>query len=147
MFVVAAIVEHKPGVLFKISGMFRRRGFNIENISVGPTAKRDLARMTITMRGNELEAEQLVKQMDKLIDVIQVRVLDPANTVVRELALVKLEVSDSKSRSDIMDYVSVFRSRVVDVSPNSITVASSPTAAPTTTRSLTWAYLAKRCPR
>ena len=75
-FIVGTVVAHKPGVLHKISNMFRRRDFNIESISVGPTEEKELARMTITLNGNEQAASQLVKQLEKLIDVACAAVLD-----------------------------------------------------------------------
>ena len=76
-FIVAAIVEHKSGVLQKIAGMFSRRGFNIENISVGPIEEPSLARITMTVNGDERMVEQLVKQLSKLIDVVKISKLDP----------------------------------------------------------------------
>ncbi len=121
-YVISTIVENRPGVLHKASNMFRCRGFNIDSISVGATERKDLSRMTITIRGDSATVEQLVKQLAKLIDVIKVSVLSPGSTVVRELALVKLYVADGRARSDIINYANVFRSRVVDVAPGSITV-------------------------
>jgi len=121
-FLISTIVEHKPGVLHKIANMFSRRGFNIESLSVGETEHRDLARMTITIRGDEATAEQLVKQLGKLIDVINVAMLDPEKTVKRELALVKLKVSSPEDRSTIMDYTNIFRGRIIDVSTGSVIV-------------------------
>jgi acetolactate synthase-1/3 small subunit len=120
--VIAALVENKPGVLHGVSNMFRRRGFNIESISVGPTETKGLSRMTIAAKGDEKTIEQIVKQMNKLIDVVKVNQLDPANIVTRELALVKVNVPDTKVRSDIINCVGVFRAHVVDVSPETLTV-------------------------
>ncbi|MCP8303991.1 MAG: acetolactate synthase small subunit [archaeon] len=119
---MSTIVENKPGVLHKASNMFRCRGFNIDSISVGPTEHKDLSRMTITIKGDSATVEQVVKQLAKLIDVIKVSALSLGSTVVRELALVKLHVADARARSDIINYANVFRSRVVDVAPGSITV-------------------------
>jgi acetolactate synthase-1/3 small subunit len=120
--IISAIVEHKPGVLYMVSNMFRRRGFNIESISVGPTEQGDLARMTITVKGDERTVEQVVKQMNKLIDVIKVSRLDPANIVTRELALIKVRATNTKARSDVINYADIFRARVVDVSSESLMV-------------------------
>lgn len=120
--IIAAIVEHKPGVLYSVSNMFRRRGFNIESITVGPTEQGDLARMTITVNGDENIIEQVAKQMRKLIDVVKVIRLDPVNTVVREMALIKVHTPDARARSDIINYASIFRARVVDVSPETLMV-------------------------
>ena len=121
-YIISTIVENKPGVLHKASNMFRCRDFNIDSISVGPTERKDLSRMTITIDGDRATVEQLVKQLSKLIDVLKVSVLSPESTVVRELALVKLHVTDAKARSDIINYANVFRSRVVDVASGSITI-------------------------
>jgi acetolactate synthase-1/3 small subunit len=120
--VIAALVENKPGVLHSVSNMFRRRGFNIESITVGRTEQEDLSRMTITVKGDEKTLEQVVKQMNKLIDVVKVSQLEPENIVTRELALIKVNVPDNKSRSDVINCVDVFRGRVVDVSPEALTI-------------------------
>ena len=120
--VIAALVENKPGVLHSVSNMFRRRDFNIESITVGGTEQEDLSRMTITVNGDEKTLEQVVKQMSKLIDVVKVSRLEPENIVTRELALIKVNIPDNKSRSDVINCVEVFRGRVVDVSPESLTM-------------------------
>ncbi|MGQ9469076.1 MAG: acetolactate synthase small subunit [Nitrososphaerales archaeon] len=119
-YIISIIVENQPGVLYRASNMFRRRGFNIDSISVGPTERKDLARMTITINGNDATVEQLVKQLGKLIDVIKVSVLNTKNTVVRELALVKLHAADAKTRSDIINYANVFKSRIIDATAGSM---------------------------
>ena len=120
--VIAALVEHKPGVLHSVANMFRRRGFNIESISVGPVEQNGLARMTITVNGDEKTIEQVVKQLNKIIDVVKVIQLDPANIVTREMALIKINVPDTKTRSDIINCVDVFRGHVVDVSPETLMI-------------------------
>ena len=120
--VIAALVENKPGVLHRIANMFRRRDFNIESITVGHTEQKGIARMTITISEDEKTLEQVVKQMNKLIDVIKVARLEPENIVTRELALVKVNAPDSKTRSDIINCVEVFRGRVVDVSPGTLAI-------------------------
>jgi acetolactate synthase-1/3 small subunit len=120
--VIAALVENKPGVLHSVSNMFRRRGFNIESITVGRTDQEDLSRITITVKGDEKTLEQVVKQMNKLIEVVKVARLEPENIVTRELALIKVNVPDNKSRSDVINCVDVFRGRVVDVSPETLTI-------------------------
>ena len=120
--VIAALVENKPGVLHSVANMFRRRDFNIESITVGPTEQADLSRMTITVNGDEKTLEQVVKQMSKLIDVVKVSRLEPENIVTRELALIKVNVPDVKNRSDVINCVEVFRGRVVDVAPEALTI-------------------------
>jgi acetolactate synthase-1/3 small subunit len=120
--VIAALVENKPGVLHSVANMFRRRGFNIESITVGRIEQEELSRMTITVKGDEKTLEQVVKQLSKLIDVVKVSRLEPENIVTRELALIKVNIPDNKSRSDVINCVEVFRGRVVDVSPESLTM-------------------------
>jgi acetolactate synthase-1/3 small subunit len=120
--IVSAIVEHRPGVLYSISNMFRRRDFNIETITVGMAEQPDLARMTITISGDEQTVEQVVKQLNKLIDVLKVTILEPKNMVSRELALVKVNTSDARVRSDVINYTEIFKGHVVDVSHDSLMV-------------------------
>jgi acetolactate synthase-1/3 small subunit len=120
--VISILVENKPGVLHMISNLFRRRNFNIESITVGPTEQPDIARMTITVNEDEKTVEQVIKQVAKQIDVLKVAELESGNYVMRELALIKVKVSDSKERSDIINFVNVFRGRIIDVSTDSITV-------------------------
>ena len=120
--IVAAIVEHKPGVLYSVSNMFRRRGFNIDSITVGPSEQADLARMTITVKGEDRTIEQVIKQLNKLIEVVKVSQLDPLNIVTREMALIKVHVSKTEARSDIINYADVFRGRVIDVSPETLII-------------------------
>ena len=121
-YIIGTLVEHKPGVLYEVANMFRRRGFNIESISVGVTEQKDLARMTITVNGDERTLEQVVKQLNKLINVIKVSILDPKTTVTREMALIKVHVADTKARSDIIQYVDIFRGHIIDISPDSVIV-------------------------
>lgn len=121
-FIISALVEHKPGVLYKVSNMFWRRNFNIDSVAIGTAEQSDLARMTITIKGEEREAEQLVGQLEKLVDVLKAAKLDPGEAVIRELALIKLKVDDSKTRSDLFNYVETFRGRIVDLSPKSVIV-------------------------
>ncbi|MEJ2244061.1 MAG: acetolactate synthase small subunit [Candidatus Bathyarchaeota archaeon] len=118
--IISTIVEHKPGVLYTVSNLFRRRGFNIDNISVGPTEELGLARMTIMVTGDNRTIEQVIKQLNKLIDVLKVTRLDPENIVTRELALIKVHATSTKARSDIINYADIFRARVVDVCTESL---------------------------
>jgi len=120
--VISFIVENKPGVLFRVAWLIRRRAFNIESISVGPAERPGLARMTITVYGDEAMVEQVVKQLRKLIDVVKVSKLDPENTVIREMALVKVNVPDQKARADLDYYVRAFRGKIVDVAPDATIV-------------------------
>jgi len=120
--VISVLVENKPGVLHGVSNLFRRRNFNIESITVGSSEQPDIARMTITVNGDEKILEQVVKQLAKLIDVLKVEELEPGHFVMRELALIKVNAPTPKERSDIINCVEVFRSRVIDVSNDSLTV-------------------------
>ena len=121
-FVVGMIVDDKPGVLHRISNMFRRRNFNIESISAGATEQEDLVRITITVAGDETTVRQLLRQSEKLLDVVHVNVLDQEKAVLREMALVKIATADTKARSDVMNWASIFRGQIVDVSPESVIV-------------------------
>lgn len=120
--IISALVENKPGVLFRVSNMFRARNFNIESLSVGPTEEADLSRITVTIDSDEHTTEQLVKQLRKMIDVVDVTRMIVHNTVYRELALLKLKAVDPTSRMEIINLANVFRGKVVDVSKSSVMV-------------------------
>ncbi len=120
--VISVLVENKPGVLHMIANLFRRRNFNIESITVGPTEQGDISRMTITVNGDEKTVDQVVKQVAKQIDVLKVGELEQGNFVMRELSLIKVKVKDAKERSDIINFVDVFRGRIIDVSFDALTV-------------------------
>lgn len=120
--VISVLVENKPGVLHGIANLFRRRDFNIESITVGPTEQKEVARMTITVNEDDKTIDQVVKQVAKLIDVLKVDELSQGNYVMRELALIKVNVPNSKERSDIINCVDVFRGRIIDVSTDNLTV-------------------------
>jgi acetolactate synthase-1/3 small subunit len=121
-YIVSAIVEDKPGVLFRITNLFRARNFNIESITVGSTENADLSRMTITTKSDEKTLDQLVKQLRKLIDVVDVKVLDIERTVYRELALIKLRAVEPTSRMEITNFASIFRANILDISKETIIV-------------------------
>lgn len=119
--ILAVIVENKPGVLTRVSGLFSRRGFNIENIAVGETITPGISRMTITVDGSETLIEQVAKQLHKLINVIKVSNLSNEPSVMRELMLIKVNAATG-SRSDIQQIVETFRGKVVDVSLDSMII-------------------------
>ncbi len=121
-FIIAILVENRPGVLHKVSNLIRRRNFNIESISAGPTEAKKLVRITLTIKGDEMVRNQVLKQLKKLVEVITASPLQPENTVQRELALVKLHVEGPEERREIMDYTSIFRGRIVDVSKVSVII-------------------------
>jgi acetolactate synthase I/III small subunit len=118
---IAVIVENKSGVLTRIAGLFSRRSFNIESLSVGATDNPDYSRMTISVEGDEEVLEQVIKQLSKLINVIRVSELEPADSVERELAMIKV-TADKDSRSEIMQIVNIFRAKIVDVSARSMVI-------------------------
>ncbi len=118
---VAILVENKPGVLARVAGLFSRRGFNIESLAVGVTENPDTSRMTIVVSGDDHVLEQVMKQLNKLIDVIRVSDIPPDESVNRELALIKVGV-DSSTRAEVMQIVDVFRAKIVDVGIKSLVV-------------------------
>lgn len=120
--ILSAIVEHKPGVLFRISNLIRRKSFNIESIAVGPTETPGLARMTITMMSDYNRFDQVMKNIDNLIDVRNVEPIEGRSATIRELALVKLAPGAPATRPEIINYIEAFRGNIVDVSPETLTV-------------------------
>jgi acetolactate synthase I/III small subunit len=118
---IAVIVENKSGVLTRIAGLFSRRSFNIESLSVGATDNPEYSRMTISVEGDEEVLEQVIKQLSKLINVIRVSELERAESVERELAMIKV-TADKDSRSEIMQIVNIFRAKIVDVSARSMVI-------------------------
>lgn len=120
--IISVLVENKPGVLYAVSNLFRRRGFNIESISVGPIERDDMSKMIIVVKSDQRTIEQVIKQLNKLIDVIKVSLLKKEGSVLRELALIKANAQELKFRSEIIQYASIFRGRIVDVAPDSLTI-------------------------
>jgi acetolactate synthase I/III small subunit len=118
---IAVIVENKSGVLTRIAGLFSRRSFNIDSLSVGATDNPEYSRMTITVQGDRDVLEQVIKQLSKLINVIRVSELDPSESLERELAVIKVSV-DRENRSEIMQIVNIFRARIIDVSQRSMII-------------------------
>ncbi len=120
--IVYAIVENQRGVLHRISGMFRAKGFNITSISIGGTSSPDLARMTIVPKGDEQALQLLVKQLEKMIDVIEVGTMVHDDSVAQELALLKFETHDNKSRTAILDLSNNLGAKAVDLTKDSLVV-------------------------
>jgi acetolactate synthase I/III small subunit len=118
---LSVLVENKPGVLARVSGLFSRRGFNIESLAVGPTEHSEISRITILVSAEGNALEQITKQLNKLINVLKIVELDPDQTVQRELLLVKVR-ADEGNRSAVLDIVELFNAKVVDVSPEALTV-------------------------
>lgn len=120
--IISAIVMHRPGVLQRVAGLFTRRGFNIDSITVGPSEQEGLARMTIISTGDDKVLEQITKQLNKIIEVIKVRDLNADVTVTRELCLIKTHATSERARSEIIQYANIFRGRIVDVGPENLTL-------------------------
>jgi acetolactate synthase-1/3 small subunit len=118
---LVALVEDKPGVLNRIASLFRRRGFNIESITVGSTEEAKVSRMTIVVDGATTAVEQVRKQLEKVIEVIKVADITQDQMVARELVLVKVKAS-AQTRSEIIQLVDIFRGNIVDVSSDSVVI-------------------------
>jgi acetolactate synthase-1/3 small subunit len=118
---LVALVEDKPGVLNRVANLFRRRGFNIDSITVGHSEKPDISRMTIVVDGSSTSVEQVRKQLDKLIETVKVQDITNEGIVVREMALIKVKAT-STTRSEIMQIVDIFRANIVDVSTESLII-------------------------
>ncbi|WP_406657780.1 acetolactate synthase small subunit [Methanolobus sp. ZRKC2] len=118
---LSVLVENKYGVLSRVAGMFSRRGYNIDSLTVGVTEDPTISRMTIVVKGDDEVLEQVTKQLNKLIDVIRVTDLKSEETVERELALFKVN-SDVTTRSEIMQIADIFRARIIDVAPRSMVI-------------------------
>jgi acetolactate synthase I/III small subunit len=117
--IVSILVENKPGVLSRVTGLFARRGFNIDTLAVGPTEEETVSRITLTLDGAVQSIDQVTKQLHKLINVLKIRDLDPAETLARELALFKIS-ADGVSRAEVMQVCEIFRAKIVDVSKRTI---------------------------
>ena len=120
--IISALVEHKPGVLYRISNLIRRKSFNIESIAVGPAEIPGLARMTFTMFSDYSRFDQVMKNIDNLIDIRSVEPLEERNATVRELALVKFSPGAPVTRPEVMSLIETFRANIVDLSPETLTV-------------------------
>ena len=118
--IISVLVENKPGVLFKITNLFRSRNYNIDSISVGITENPEVSRMTITTEADEKQLNQIIKQLDKLIDTIEVKVLDEKKSVYRELIMMKIKVSKPTDIKEITDLANAFKCDVHDVRKSSI---------------------------
>jgi len=119
--VISAIVENKPGVLAHIAGLFAGRGFNIDSLAVGETEDPARSRMTVVARGDDAVLEQIRKQLGKIIDVIKVVDFSGADTVERDLMLIKVAASPER-RGEVFEIVEVFRGKVVDIGPKHLTL-------------------------
>lgn len=119
---ISVLVENTAGVLSRITGLFSRRGFNIDSLAVGITDDPAISRVTIVADGDEHTVEQLEKQLNKLIDVIKVKSFNPDEMISRELVLVKVNCSSDQQRSEIMNIVSLTDAKIVDITPSTVTI-------------------------
>jgi len=124
---LSVLVEDRPGVLARVSGLFSRRGFNIASLAVGPTEQPGVSRMTIVVSVEDFPLEQVTKQLNKLVHVIKIVELEPAQSVQRELLLVKVR-TDATVRSQVLETVQLFRAKVVDVASDAVTVEATGSA-------------------
>ena len=118
---ISVLVENKFGVLTRVAGLFSGRGYNIDSLNVAPTHDSTASRMTIVTHGDESTLEQIVKQLNKLPDVLKVQDFREGEYVDRELVLIKVSV-DSKTRAEVMQITDIFRAKIVDVQPKSLTI-------------------------
>ena len=118
---LSVLVENKPGVLTRVAALFARRSFNIHSLAVGPTEHESISRITVVVDVDQLPLEQVTKQLNKLINVLKIVELEPGSSVQRELLLVKVRADDA-TRTAVLQVVELFRARVVDVSPDAVTV-------------------------
>jgi acetolactate synthase-1/3 small subunit len=118
---ISVLVENKFGVLTRVAGLFSGRGYNIDTLNVGPTHDPKLSRMTVVTHGDESTIEQILKQLNKLPDVIKVQDFAADDAVGRELVLIKIGV-DSGSRAEVMQIADIFRAKIVDVQAKSLTI-------------------------
>lgn len=118
---ISVLVENKFGAFNRIAGLFAAKGYNIESLSVGPTEDETISRMTIVTEGDDQIMEQIIKQLNKVIDTIKVVDLTFDSYVERELVLVKVQ-STAETRSEIMQIAEIFRAKVVDISPRTLTL-------------------------
>ena len=119
--VLSVLVKNSSGVLTRVAGLFARRGFNIDSLSVGRTENPEISRMTITLMGGEAVLEQFTKQLNKLEDVLRVLLLDPKEAVYRELVLIKVNAT-SENRATINEVAKIFRSKIIDISQDTLTI-------------------------
>ncbi|HHW57540.1 MAG TPA: acetolactate synthase small subunit [Clostridia bacterium] len=121
MHIISVLVNNHPGVLSRVVGLFSRRGYNIESLAVGTTEREDISRITLTVEGDDYTVTQVIRQLNKLVDVLTVQNIGARDNVSRELLLVKVGY-DSNTRDDIMHIVDTFRAKVIDISMDSLII-------------------------
>lgn len=123
---LSVLVENKPGVLTRVAALFARRGYNISSLAVGPTEHPEISRITVAVDVDQQPLEQITKQLNKLINVLKIVQLEPRQSIVRELVLVKVK-ADNTSRTSVLEIVQMFRAKVVDASADAVTVEATGT--------------------
>jgi acetolactate synthase-1/3 small subunit len=118
---ISVLLQNKPGVLSRVTGLFSGRGFNIESLSVAPTLEKEVSCLTLVTKGDEAIIEQITKQLHKLIDVIKVTDMSEHEYVEREMALIRVK-AEASTRAEVLRVIDIFRGKVVDVSPKSYAV-------------------------
>jgi acetolactate synthase-1/3 small subunit len=124
---ISLLVENKPGVLHRIAGLFSRRGYNIASLTVGPTERPEYSRMTIVVRLSSKTVEQVVRQVQKLVPVVEVRELLPADLIERELMLVKIRTPE-RNHAELRALADTYEATIVDVSPDALVIEAAGTA-------------------
>lgn len=119
--ILSVLVQNHPGILAKVAGLFSRRGFNIDSLAVGVSERPGCSRMTIVVNGDDAIVDQVVRQLDKLIDVIEIHVLPKTAAVQRELVLIKVACT-AENRSAIIEIAEIFRAKIVDISHHGLTL-------------------------
>jgi acetolactate synthase-1/3 small subunit len=120
--IFSVLVEDSPGVLSRVTGLFSRRGFNIESLAVGSCEQEETSRITIVVSGNDVQIEQVKKQLNKLIEVIKVLDITDTEHVERELALIKVKASPGDTRSEVMQVAGIFRAKIIDVGADTLMI-------------------------
>ena len=120
--VLSILVENNPGVLSRVAGLFSRRGYSIESLSVGETNEAGVSRITVVANGDELILDQIEKQLRKLVEVLEIFRLSQDDSVYRELLLIKVETKNEQERQSIVSIAELYRARIIDVAPNSLVV-------------------------
>jgi acetolactate synthase-1/3 small subunit len=124
---LSVLVENKPGVLARVAGLFSRRGFNIDSLAVGETEHAEVSRITIVVNAEDSPLEQVTKQLNKLVNVLKIVELEPDASVRRELLLIKVR-AERAQRTQVLETVSLFRARVVDVHADALTIEATGTS-------------------
>jgi acetolactate synthase-1/3 small subunit len=119
---ISVLVENKFGVLTRIAGMFSGRGFNIDTLNVGPTLDPSTSRMTIVVRGDDTVLEQVTKQLNKLVDVIEIQDFREGESVDRELVLMRVNFQNAQSRAEILQICDIFRAKIIDVQHKNVSI-------------------------